>query len=281
MNDRHENAGYDARDFNGRVVIVTGGGSQTSGIGNGRAAAVLFARRGAKVLVVDVELPAAQDTVSMIEKAGGEALAFAADVARPEDCEAAVAAAVQRWGRVDVLVNNVGIIGPPGTALDVDLAAWEQATRVNVTSMVQMARYAIPAMVKNGQGAIVNLSSVAGLGGGYTSLLYPTTKGTIVNMTRVMAAHHGAQGIRVNCVAPGMVYTPMVASRGMTPELREARRQRSLLQTEGTGWDIGEAVVFLASDAARWITGVVLPVDAGATAALGMVPVPASSANAT
>jgi len=281
MNDRHEAAGYDARDFTGRVAIVTGGGSRTSGIGNGRAAAVLFARRGAKVLVVDVELPAAQDTVAMIENEGGEALAFAADVARPDDCAAAVAAAVQRWGRLDVLVNNVGIIGPPGTAIDVDLEAWEQATRVNVTSMIQMARYAIPEMVKNGQGAIVNLSSVAGLGGGYTSLLYPTTKGTIVNMTRVMAAHHGAQGIRVNCVAPGMVYTPMVASRGMTPELREARRQRSLLQTEGTGWDIGEAVVFLASDAARWITGVVLPVDAGATAGLGMVPVPASSASAT
>ena len=281
MNDRHEKAGYDARDFTGRVAIVTGGGSRTSGIGNGRAAAVLFARRGAKVLVVDIELPAAQDTVAMIEREGGEALAFDADVARPADCEAAVAAAVRRWGRLDVLVNNVGIIGPPGTAIDVDLEAWEQATRVNVTSMVQMARYAIPEMVKNGRGAIVNLSSVAGLGGGYTSLLYPTTKGTIVNMTRVMAAHHGAQGIRVNCVAPGMVYTPMVASRGMTPELREARRQRSLLQTEGTGWDLGEAVVFLASDAARWITGVVLPVDAGATAGLGMVPVPASNANAT
>jgi len=96
-------------------------------------------------------------------------------------------------------------------------------------------------------------------------------------MTRAMAAQHGAEGIRVNCVAPGMVYTPMVSSRGMTPEMRETRRMRSLLQTEGTGWDVGHAVVYLASDDARWVTGTVLPVDAGATAGAGRLPVPPSS----
>jgi NAD(P)-dependent dehydrogenase (short-subunit alcohol dehydrogenase family) len=141
--------------------------------------------------------------------------------------------------------------------------------RVNVTSMVIMAKHAIPEMRKSGGGSIVNLSSVAGLTGGHGRLLYPTSKGAIVNLTRAMAAHHGREGIRVNAVAPGMVYTPMVYSQGMPPELREARRLRSLLQTEGTGWDVGQAVLFLASDEARWITGVTLPVDAGATAGMG------------
>ncbi len=107
-------------------------------------------------------------------------------------------------------------------------------------------------------------SCILGIGG-TPALLYPTSKGAVVNMTRAMAAHHGVEGIRVNCVAPGMVYTPMVAGR-MTPEVREQRRKRSLLQTEGSGWDVGQAVAYLASDEARWVTGVILPVDAGATA---------------
>jgi NAD(P)-dependent dehydrogenase (short-subunit alcohol dehydrogenase family) len=146
--------------------------------------------------------------------------------------------------------------------------------RVNVTAMMLMAKYAIPEMRKAGGGAIINLASVAGLAGGHPSLLYPTSKGAIVNMTRAMAAHHGSEGIRVNCVAPGMVYTPMVYSGGMSPEMREARRQRSLLRTEGTGWDVGNAVLYLASDEARWLTGVILPVDAGATAGAGRLTMP-------
>ena len=112
---------------------------------------------------------------------------------------------------------------------------------------------------------------MAGLIGGTPSLLYPTSKGAVVNMTRAMAAHHGVEGIRVNCVAPGMVYTPMVAGR-MTPEVRELRRKRSLLQIEGSGWDVGQAVAYLASDEARWVTGVILPVDAGTMA--GSAPSP-------
>lgn len=269
MNDPHESANYDSGSFAGRVAIVTGGGSQNEGIGNGRAACVLLARRGAKVLVVDRALKAAQDTVAMITNEGGQAQAHEADVSRDADCAATVAAALAAWGRVDVLINNVGIGGPPGSAVDLDLARWEPSMNVNVTSMMLMARHAIPPMAKAGKGAIVNLASVAGLLGGQSGLLYQTSKGAIVNMTRAMATQHAAQGIRVNCVAPGMVYTPMVYARGMTPEQREARRMRSLLQVEGTGWDVGEAVVFLASDAARWITGVVLPVDAGTTASSG------------
>jgi NAD(P)-dependent dehydrogenase (short-subunit alcohol dehydrogenase family) len=137
--------------------------------------------------------------------------------------------------------------------------------QVNVKSMVLMAKLCIPPMVEADGGSIVNIASVAGLTGGSPTLAYPTSKGAVVNMTRAMAAHHGRQGVRVNGIAPGMVYTPMVAD-GMSPAVREARRRRSLLQTEGTAWDVAMAAVFLASDEARWISGVVLPVDAGATA---------------
>lgn len=248
-----------------RVAIVTGAGSRGAEIGNGRAAAILLARRGAKVLLLDAELEAARDTERMIAADGGTAMAMAADVSDAAQCQRAVAVAVDAWGRVDILVNNVGIGGPAGNAVDVDVEEWERALRVNVTSMMLMAKYAIPEMRRNGAGAIVNIASVAGLIGGTPALLYPTSKGAVVNMTRAMAAHHGVEGIRVNCVAPGMVYTPMVAGR-MTPEVREARRKRSLLQTEGSGWDVGHAVAYLASDEARWVTGVILPVDAGTTA---------------
>lgn len=255
----------------GRVAIVTGAGSRSAEIGNGRAAALLLARRGARVLLLDAQLDCARETERMIAAEGGSALALACDVSAAAQCRQAVAHAVEAWGRVDILVNNVGIGGPAGNAVDLDLDEWDHALRVNVTSMMLMAKYAIPEMRKLGRGAIVNIASVAGLIGGTPALLYPTSKGAVVNMTRAMAAHHGVEGIRVNCVAPGMVYTPMVAGR-MTPEVREQRRKRSLLQTEGSGWDVGQAVAYLASDEARWVTGVILPVDAGATA--GNVPSP-------
>ncbi len=269
--DPHRDSGFDATRLDGRVAIVTGGGSRADGIGNGRATAILLARRGARVLVLDTDAPAAQATVDHIAREGGLAKAMSADVSLEPDCRAAIEHATGLWGRLDILVNNVGVGGPPGDATTLDPAAWDQGMRINVTSMMFMARHAVPEMARTGRGAIVNLASVAGLLGSATGLLYQASKGAVVNMTRAMATQHAAQGIRVNCVAPGMVYTPMVYARGMSDELRQSRRNRSLLKTEGTGWDVAEAVVFLASDAARWITGVVLPVDAGTTATSGRV----------
>ncbi|MFK7966011.1 MAG: SDR family NAD(P)-dependent oxidoreductase [Burkholderiaceae bacterium] len=248
-----------------RVAIVTGAGSRSEGIGNGKAAAVLLARRGARVMLLDADETAANETLQLIKNSGGQALVHQTDVSNSDACMKAVSAAVNAWGQVDILINNVGITGPAGDAVDLDLDEWDKAMRVNVTSMMLMARFAIPHMRQLGRGAIVNISSVAGLQGGTPSLLYPTSKGAVVNMTRAMASQHGSEGIRVNCVAPGMVHTPMVAER-MTPEMREVRRKRSLLQTEGSAWDVGHAVTYLASDEARWVTGVILPVDAGTTA---------------
>lgn len=255
-----------APDLRGKVAIVTGAGSRAEGIGNGRASAILLAEAGAKLVLLDENEAWAVRTRDMIEAEGGEAIVVRADVTKPEDCAGAIKAGVDRFGRLDVLVNNVGVSGPRGDAVALDLEEWDRALRINVTSMMLMARFAIPEMAKRKSGAIVNIASVAGLRGGTPNLLYPVSKGAVVNMTRAMAVHHAADGIRVNCVCPGMVYTPMMFGKGMSAEVREARRMRSLLKTEGSGWDTGAAVVFLASGSARWITGVILPVDAGATA---------------
>ncbi len=256
-----------------KTAIVTGAGSRADGIGNGRATAILLARHGAKVTLVDQNPEWVARTQAMIEEEGGTSVTILADVTDPADCARIVHETVRNWGRLDILVNNVGISGPPGTAVEVDIAAWDQALRVNVTSMMLMAKYAIPEMIRGGRGgAIVNLASYAGLFGGHPSLLYPTSKGAVVNMTHAMAAHHAADGIRVNAVAPGMVYTPMVYAGGMSEDVRTARRNRSLLKVEGTGWDVGNGVLYLVSDEARWVTGIVLPVDAGASAAPSAYP---------
>jgi NAD(P)-dependent dehydrogenase (short-subunit alcohol dehydrogenase family) len=258
------------RDFEGKVAIVTGGGSVAEGIGNGRAAAVLLARHGARVGVLDVVIARADETCRLIAEDGGSALPLEADVANMESAHQAVEAVHGEFGRVDVLVNNVGIVGAPGTVVDVDPDQWDEVMRVNLKSIVLMSKYSIPYMQENGGGAIVNIASGAGLLGGHPALAYPTSKGAVISMTRAMAYHHGPAGIRVNCIAPGYIYTPRVAARERSVEEavsnRERRRQAAPLHTEGTGWDIGEAVLYLASDRARWITGVVLPVDAGFTA---------------
>jgi NAD(P)-dependent dehydrogenase (short-subunit alcohol dehydrogenase family) len=165
-----------------------------------------------------------------------------------------------RWGRL-TLDNNVGI-GGAGSVVTVEEDEWDRVMRVNVKSMMLASKAAIPAMRQNGGGAIVNISSIASSRPrGLTP--YATSKGAVEALTRGMAADHGREGIRVNAIAPGPVFTPMVYVPGMSDERREARRRSSALGIEGTGWDIGNAALFLGSDEARYITGVVLPVDGG------------------
>ncbi|EHY60147.1 hypothetical protein HRR83_006508 [Exophiala dermatitidis] len=296
------------RSLAGKVAIVTGAGAAGDGIGNGRATAILLAEDGCFVACVDRDIRLAQRTVEMIELeaeartrtrpealAEGEpnnnnsdnkplcpAIAIAGDVSIESSCKSIIDTTLAHFGRLDILINCVGVGGAPGTAVDVDMAAWASSMQINVASMVMMSKYAIPAILQSNpadsvgptwmyRGSIVNMGSVAGLKGGTPHLLYPTAKGAIVNMTRAMAAHHAGDGIRVNCVCPGMVYTPMMyaAGGGMSEEARQARKNRSLLKTEGNGWDVGCVIRFLAGPQARWLTGVVLPVDAGVTAAVG------------
>ena len=253
-------------EFEGKVAIVTGGGAAGDGIGNGRAAAILLARSGAAVLVVDRKLELAERTVEMIQGEGGKAAAFPADVTKASDCESMVADAVNLFGRLDILDNNVGV-GSAGSVVEETEERWNRVMAINVNSMFLASKYAIPAMVESGgEGAIVNVSSISALRPrGLTA--YSASKGAVIALTRAMALDHAKDGIRVNCVAPGAVYTPMVYSRGMSEEARERRRLASPLNVEGTGWDIGQAVVFLASSRARFITGQVLVVDGGTTIA--------------
>jgi NAD(P)-dependent dehydrogenase (short-subunit alcohol dehydrogenase family) len=248
----------------GKVAIVTGGGAPDGGIGNGRAAAMVLARSGAKVLVVDVEREAAEQTVEMIAEAGGTALAHAADVSDEAQCKGLVDAALKAWGRLDLLDNNVGI-GGRGSVVDTPSDLWRRVMTVNVDSMFYVSKHAIPAMVETADGgAIVNVSSISALRPrGLTA--YSTSKGAIIALTRAMAVDHGPQQIRVNCVAPGPIYTPRMYTGQMTPAGREARRLASVLGLEGLGWDIGHAVRFLLSEQARYITGQTLVVDGGAT----------------
>jgi NAD(P)-dependent dehydrogenase (short-subunit alcohol dehydrogenase family) len=203
----------------------------------------------------------------MIEEEGGECVVVRADVTDIKACEAAVKATVDRWGRLNILVNNVGTSRIVGDATELDVDAWDQGLRLNITSMMYMVRFAVPEMKKSGGGSIINIGSITGMAGGHPNLFYPTSKGAVSQMTRVMAGNHGKDGIRVNCIAPGFVYTPVVYGGGRLPDgVREKRRDMSVLKTEGTGWDVGWGALFLASDEARWITGVILPIDAGVSA---------------
>ena len=247
-----------------KVAIVTGGGAAGDGIGNGRAAAILLARAGALVVVADRQFELAQRTVDMITGEGGKAVAVAADVSDPDECRRMVETAVSQFGRLDLLDNNVGIASV-GSVVDEEPEMWRKLMQVNVESMFLTSKYAIPAMLSTAKsGAIVNVASIAALRPrGMTA--YSTSKGAVIALTRAMAVDHGRDGIRVNCVAPGAVYTPMVSAEGMSDAARERRRRSSLLEIEGSGWDIGYAVRFLLSGQARFITGQTLVVDGGAT----------------
>jgi NAD(P)-dependent dehydrogenase (short-subunit alcohol dehydrogenase family) len=247
----------------GKVAIVAGAGSQGegAGIGTGRATAVLFAREGARVVVADVNPAAAAVTAELIGAEGGQCVTVTADVTRDEDCTAVTQRALEAWGRLDVLHHNVGS-SSVGTVVDLSDQEWDRLLTVNFKSLVTMARHAVPAMARTGGGAIVTISSISAIRPrGLTG--YSAAKGAVIALTQAMAVDHGEQGIRVNCIVPGPLYTPMAIADGMTEAKREGRRRSSVLEVEGTGWDVAYAAVYLASDEARYVTGAVLPVDGG------------------
>jgi NAD(P)-dependent dehydrogenase (short-subunit alcohol dehydrogenase family) len=261
-------AGDPGRRLAGRVAIITGGGGAGDLPGTGVAIAALFASHGARVAVVDVSAERAANTVELIEGAGGVSAAVVADITQAAECERAVRETVEQFGRLDILVNNAAVTGGGGRAQSYE-ETWDAVIALNLTAVMLMSRNAVSPMIAAGGGAIVNLSSIAamrGMGGG----AYGPAKAGVIGLTYEMAYSHGRDNIRVNCIAPGHLYTPMGDQGG--PELRDRRRRAGLLGTEGNAWDVAWAALFLASDESRWITGVVLPIDAGTTAttALGI-----------
>lgn len=250
----------------GKVAIVTGAGSTPGpGVGTGKASAVVLAREGAKVVLVDLFAERAEETRQLIEQEGGEAIVVQADATEASECEAMVARAVEAFGTVDVLVNNIGR-AVVGTVVDLTEEQWDQALDINLRTTFLASKYTVPVMADNGGGSIVNIASISALRGDGTAA-YSAAKGGMLALTVDMAYSHGRQGIRVNAIAPGHITTPMVHSvsaPGPQAEFMDRmRNEAGLLGTPGDGWDVGWATAFLASDEARWITGVTLPVDSG------------------
>ncbi|AHH20933.1 oxidoreductase, SDR family [Nocardia nova SH22a] len=250
----------------GKVAIVTGAGSTPGpGIGTGKATAVALAREGASVLLVDRYAERAEQTLRMIEDEGGKAAVFAADLTEAQSCEAMVKTAVDTFGGLHILVNNIGLAAV-GTVVSVSEADWDRSFDINLRTAFLASKYAVPVMAEGGGGSIVNISSISALRGDGT-VAYSAAKGGLIAMTVDMAYSHGRQGIRVNAIAPGHITTPMVLSvsaPGPRAEfMNTMRSEAGLLGTPGDGWDVAWAAAFLASDEARWITGVTLPVESG------------------
>lgn len=252
--------------FEGKSAIVTGAGSTPGpGLGTGKAIAIALAREGARVLLVDIRPERAEETLAAIEAEGGTGVVHAGDMTTAADAESAVQAAVGAFGTLDVLVNNIGA-AIPGTVADMSEADWDRSLDISLRTAFLASRYAVPVMAAGGGGAIVNIGSIVGFRGtGHAG--YSAAKGGMHALTVDMAYSHGRQGIRVNAIAPGHITTPLLYSAlGDTPETEFRRRlaaEANPLGTEGTAEDVAWAAVFLASEEARWITGVVLPVDGG------------------
>ncbi|MDF3885198.1 SDR family NAD(P)-dependent oxidoreductase [Cupriavidus basilensis] len=272
MNTSEGNQGWTpARRLEGKVAVVIGAGqSPGEGVGNGRAAAMRFAREGARVLAVDRRLESAEETAELIRAEGFECVSFAADVTREEDLARAMAEATQKWGSLDVLHNNVGvsIAGGDADLLDITEENFDNVCRINLRGTVFACKHAVAIMRKQGGGAIVNVSSAAAVGK-YPYVAYKAAKAGVVAFTEQLALQNAQYGIRANCVLPGLIATPMAVDTRVR-EWKQSREQVSAernakvpLGRQGTGWDVANAALFLASDEANFITGVSVLVDGG------------------
>ena len=256
-----------------KVALVVGAGSIGPGWGNGKATAVAFAREGAKVLCVDINAGAAEETVGIIRSEGGVAEVCRADVTRADDVAAMIAACVKAYGRVDALDYNVGI-AKVGGVIETTEADWDRVFAVNLKGAFLTFKHVIPVMEAQGGGSIITISSVAAIRyTGVPYVTYYTTKAALSHMTRTTAAQYAPKQIRVNAILPGLMDTPMVAASGLqqayadgnVEEMKRIRARQVPMGYGGTGWDVAHAAVFLASDESRYVTGIELVVDGGLT----------------
>lgn len=260
----------------GRSAIVFGAGVAGAGMGNGKATALLLAREGARVAVVDLTLDRADDTRAAIEQEGGTAIALRADISDVADVGVAVAATADAFGGIDILVNNVGIGGAgPGLFGD-DEAGWDRVFATNVRGMFTTARQVVPIMLRKNYGRIVNISSTAALRitNNNPPYAYGASKAAVIQLTQSLALEFASRGIRANCILPGMIDTPHASAafrNRLSPEEADriiaARTRTSPTGSQGSPWDIAHSVLFLAEEAVGFVNGAVLPVDGGFTLA--------------
>jgi NAD(P)-dependent dehydrogenase (short-subunit alcohol dehydrogenase family) len=258
----------------GKTALVVGAGSIGPGWGNGKATAVTFARQGAQVFCVDRNGAAAEETAGIIAAEGGKAAAFTADASRAAEIEAMVAACLGAYGRIDVLDNNVGI-AETGNVVEVSEADWDHVFAVNLKSAFLAMKHVIPVMERQGGGSIINISSIASIRHvGISYVSYAASKAAMNQMTRVTAAEYAPRKIRVNCVLPGLMKTPMVEhsaallasyAKGDVEAMWRARDAQVPMGHMGDAWDVAHAALFLASDESRYVTGLELVVDGGIT----------------
>lgn len=260
----------DIRELDGKVAIVTGAGSSGPGIGTGKAISVELARNGARVVLVDVITERAAETLAMIEAEGGAATIVTTDLSHPAAAQQVVDATLAAYGGIDILVNNAAIPSS-GNILEATEDQYHQIVAVNLTAPYMLCRAAIPVLVERGGGSIVNITSVAAMRGqgGKGQAAYAASKAGLIGLTIDLADAYGKSGIRVNCIAPGIIATPMrenaILRAGRDPSQLDLTFKTSL-GIEGTAWDIAHAAAFLVSPRGHYITGVVLPVDGGVVA---------------
>ena len=255
-----------------KVALVVGAGSIGDGMGNGKATAIVFAREGARVVLADIDEAAAEETAELIRRDGGDCSTCQVDVAKPDDVQRMIGEAIQAYGRLDILHNNVAVVAV-GTPEDLSVEDWDKSFSINLRSVFVACKFALPHMVEQGGGSIINVSSIAAnryLGVPYTA--YYTSKAGLVQFTRAVAIEYAEHGIRANCVLPGFMDTPHVHAfldehvGGDSAGLIQARGKQTPMKRMGTGWDTAYAALFLASDEAGYITGTEIVVDGGVSA---------------
>lgn len=241
-----------------KVALITGGSS-----GIGRAVALAWAREGAKVVVSDVDRGGGEETVGQVRTAGGEAIFIAADVGKPEECEALVRGAVKKFGRLDIACNNAGIGGPQAPTADYPLDGWAQVIGINLSGVFYGMKYQLPAMLKNGGGAIINMASILGAVGFSGAPAYAAAKHGVVGLTQTAALEYSAQGVRINAVGPGFIHTPMISALEDNKAVNDMLVAAHPIGRLGRAEEVAELVLWLSSDKASFVTGAYYPVDGG------------------